>query len=191
MSQYNPSVGHAIGVLILGIILGVIGVFWASSVFTVAWIVCIVIVAVILIMLAWKSAENFWWIVGGAAEKLDKMQADRFECLGISLPKIRVKWTGSRAIQYYDDTDVPLVYFVRFMHGSDKKQVFPVRNCRNDWLPEWSWEQIRKNLEVHGFVIKDSAAGSHSWLWRNDTAYEKCWKHFEEFLHTRTLQELE
>ena len=193
--DYEPKVGHVAGFLFFGVILGALGGALAkypkvSGVLVGSWIACLVIVGVFLITFIWKPVEQFWWTVGTAADKLEKMSSERFEVLGMSLPKIRVRWTGSHAVQYYDDTDVPLVYFQRFMKGADKTQIFPERNCREDWLPVWAWGQIKQNLEVRGWVIEESAAGNKSWRWRNDTAYEKCRKHFEEFLYDE-IPELE
>jgi len=185
-TEFHPTFRHVVLSMFINI---TVGVCWAYAptdrlviVFLLAWILTFVIVLAILLMMTWDRLQDFWRTVGESASKLDRMAPDRFAALGIAFPNVRLKWTGSKAELYYEDTNVPFRYFDRFLAGSDSRQVFPKRYCREGHLPEWAWDEILINLQERGYVVPDSAAGSHSWLWVNATAYERVMKHYRDFL---------
>lgn len=183
--SYNASIWHVVGMLLLGALFGTLSVGFpaAGVVFFTLFVVCVLACLAILVVMIWEQSESHLATLGKSAVSINEMAPDRFIALGISLPKVRATWTGSEAILYFDDTDVPMLYFKMFMDGSDKQQIFPERDCREGGMPLGFWKMIRLNLESRGLVIERSAAGSHSWLWRQDVSYKLVYNHYQKWFN--------
>jgi hypothetical protein len=101
------------------------------------------------------------------------LSPEKFDALGIEFPTLRIRWTGELR-KCFEDTDIPIRTFERFIRDSNNYQISPERNWSGG-TDRSAWGIIKNWLETHGHIFPDSAAGSHSWRWRGD-AYNRLWR---------------
>ena len=181
-----------IGILVLGAFLGVIGRLWSggSTVMYSFSTLCAVGVLVLYFRSLINGRGRYWELVSMAASKIADLDDHRFQVLGLTFPKVRVSWGGLRPSVMFDDTMATMDQFAVFLNGSDSRQVFPVRHWNGETkfrgrvvkLDPKSHAEILDNLIERGYVVKDSYAGSHSWLWEQIPTYRNLLNYWREWV---------
>lgn len=187
----GPKFGYTFALLFFGAVFGAIGVLWqaARTVFFLGAVLCSVGLVVIWIDALVISRANYWQILGWAAKDISQLPDERFHVLGLMYPKIRVSVRDQRAVPFYDDTNATMEQFRIFINGSDAQQIYPERNCTAE-LPRSIWNEIRINLEDYGYILKESNAGSHSWLWTTPQTYNNIRSLYSKWIY-RPIQKIE
>lgn len=95
--------------------------------------------------------------------------------IGAWFPQYNLRWAG-KTITCWQDTIVPVEAFREFMHQSNAQYVAPER----DWKAKGAtyhryWNIIYSKLTELGLIVPESAAGSHSHLWRGK-GYNRAWE---------------
>lgn len=187
----GPKFAYTFALLFFGAIFGAIGVLWtaARTVFYFGAFLCAVGMVVIFLDAVISARAGYWQMIGWASRDIAQLPDERFQVLGLTFPKVRVRWGVARAVQYFDDTNATMKQFKVFMQGSDAAQIYPERNC-NAELPRSIWNEIRICLEDYGHIVRDSHAGSHSWLWTTPNTFANLRAFFGTYIdpHVRELE---
>ena len=69
----------------------------------------------------------------------------------------------------FENTQVSIELFRLFLQTSNDRYISPRRDWYTVEQPEWAWIEIEGWLEDHDKIVSDSAAGSHSWLWKGNS----------------------
>jgi hypothetical protein len=105
------------------------------------------------------------------ADTFGKLDDEARAAMAFLFPKIRYVMKRGEVRGMFEDTNVPIELFREFLQTSNKQYVSPRREWYGKDRPEWAWIEIFKWLEERDYVFPDSAAGSHSWLWKGN-AYD-------------------
>jgi hypothetical protein len=106
------------------------------------------------------------------AEVFNTLDEEARRALAFQFPSMRYHMKRGIVRPYFETTEVPMEMFRHFLQTSNDKYVSPRRDWYTANYPEWAWMEIMSWLEENDKVIPDSAAGSHSWLWKG-TAYQQ------------------
>ena len=121
-----------------------------------------------------------------AFEKLDD---EGRAAVAFMFPKIRYRMKRGIVREYFEDTSVPMETFKMFLRLSNSKYISPRRDWYTREKPEWAWLEIFEWLRENNFIIPDSAAGSHSWLWNGNS-----WNHLNAYwgagLHVPEMRDM-
>jgi hypothetical protein len=88
--------------------------------------------------------------------------------VAFEFPTMRYRMKRGVVREMFEDTNVPTEMFRLFLSTSDERYISPKRDWYTAEKPEWAWLEIQGWLEENGYVLKDSAAGNHSWLWKGN-----------------------
>lgn len=141
----------------------------------------------LILLLLWKesnirridSMSNFArWIV----ELDDEGRA----MLAWQFPYLRYRMHHGEVREYFEDTSVPMYLFKEFLVTSDRKFISPRRDWCTAEKPEWAWLEIKEYLQNEKLIIPDSAAGSHSWMWKGN-AYNHLTAYWGASLHLKDM----
>lgn len=173
MDLYTPKLSHAIQLVFIALALFLVGGTWATDdqFFAIQVTSGILLVFSVAIMFWLNNREQiaFYDALGRFSESIRQMDHDQWQALGIRVPALRVRWHG-RPVQMIEDTDITVEDLEAFMEDSTASQISPVRNWSNG-IERRRWERIKSWLESQNYIVKNSAAGSHSWLWRGQSYY--------------------
>lgn len=160
--NYIPRLWHAIILFLLGC-----AALWLSlSGWPLIAGIGLILMAAFVLILLWRDSMNeYYRTITAFGNMLAKLTPDQWSALGIAFPHIRIRWKG-KPIKFFEDTSATMEDWERFLDDSNWKQISPERNWKGADLRKW--EQIKGWLEEHNFIIRDSAAGQHSWLWRGN-----------------------
>lgn len=199
-NEYRASPLHSVGFLFLGVIFGSVGTLLerAGVWFYVAGGICFLISIAVGFWVFWEHDIRRWDAIGFAAEKISRMDDHRFQVLGLAFPSVRGKWSNNlKPVIKFDDCEyATMEHFAIFLNGSDSKQVFPVRYWSGEKefkgktvaLSGNAYYEILQNLVDNGFVRKESAAGSHSWLWVTPETYTNLKKYWGDWLYEKKYE---
>lgn len=168
---YNPRLSHAVFCLVFGAVLIATSGLWFSGVAAVSigaagFILCVYSIW-IMIWLRNRESIEFYDSVTRLAEQLTHLDVDQWNALGIRFPTLRIQYNGEPVLMV-ENSGVRLDDFERFMNDSNARYVSPERNW-SQGRKRRAWHQIMKWLEINQYIYPDSAAGSHSWLWRGNS----------------------
>lgn len=114
--------------------------------------------------------ENF-------ASTFGKLDDEARAAMAFAFPKLRYTMKRGQIREMFEDTNVPIEVFRLFLQTSNDRYISP----RRDWYtidkPEWAWMEIKDWLEERGYIVPDSAAGAHSWLWSGG-AYQRLYAYW-------------
>jgi len=113
----------------------------------------------------WQSKSDYNLSLARVAEQIRMMNPEQWNALGIRYPELRIKFHG-KPIQYLEDSDIRLECFQKFLDDSDEYQFAPERLYGDGTQLRNQWRMSRDWLIGKGFIIDNSAAGNHTWLWR-------------------------
>jgi hypothetical protein len=105
------------------------------------------------------------------ANAISKLDDEARAMMAFEFPSLRYRMKRGEVREYFEDTSVTIEMFKEFLRSSDSKHISPRRYWFRAERPEWAWLEIKGWLEDHELVVPDSAAGSHSWMWKGN-AYD-------------------
>jgi hypothetical protein len=174
MFPYTPRLHHAIITAILCLLClvvsgktkeGVSSAFnWGSLMFGVLFIIVVVLMFL-------EGLNRRVSVMTDFANAISKLDDEARAMMAFEFPSMRYRMKRGEVREYFEDTNVPIALFKEFLRTSDSKHISPRRYWYTTDRPEWAWLEIEGWLEDHDFVVPDSAAGSHSWMW-NGKAYD-------------------
>lgn len=173
MDYYNPRLSHAVMLVLAAFAIYLVGgILMTDEQFAAAKIASAAFVLFSILVMAWINNREriaFYDSMTRFSEAIRQMDNDQWQALGIRVPALRVRWHG-RPVQMIEDTDITVDDLEGFMEDSTASQISPVRNWSNG-IERRRWERIKSWLESQNYIVKNSAAGSHSWLWRGQSFY--------------------
>lgn len=110
--------------------------------------------------------------------------------MAFEFPHMRYRMKHGVVREFFDDTNVPMETFRLFLRLSNTKQISPRRDWCTKEKPEWAWMEIFDYLKENDFIIPDSAAGSHSWLW-NGNAWDHLKAYWGAGLHVPEMKNMQ
>lgn len=168
----EPKYSHVILTTLLGLGLILTGQAVPSSEMTmvlVAFGVGVSVFAVVIVVWIGKAeVRKTYETATNFAEKLAALDPDQYRALGIRFPMLRIEYRG-QPITTVEDSGVTLKHFRAFLDDSDFRQVSPERNWASREKPRSVWRKIMAWLQENDFIYPNSAAGSHSWLWKGES----------------------
>jgi hypothetical protein len=165
--EYQPKLFHVFISIIIGTIFFVASVswpfigIWLQIAGLLSWS-CIVLIYARLII---DTRKQMFYVQKEWLSELRQMDPEQWRALGlINIPFINITWEGETMLIW--EGTVSMKYFEHFMHTSNDSQTSPKGEWNTKKYPERVWTLIYNRLVQLGFVIPDSAAGNHSYLWR-------------------------
>lgn len=112
------------------------------------------------------------------AKEFGKLDDEARQALAMQFPRMRYHMKRGVVREMFEDTNVPVEMFRDFLTDSNERYISPKRNWQNTERPAWAWVEIQLWLQDNGYIIEDSAAGNHSWLWLGGSYQRMCayWK---------------
>jgi len=119
-------------------------------------------------------------------EKFSSLDDEAREAVAFQFPAIRYRMKHGQVREFFEDTNATAEHFRLFLQTSTEKQTSPLRNWSTTEQPAWAWNEIKSWLQARGYILEDSYAGNHSWLWRGNSyrhlmAYWKPGRKLENF----------
>jgi hypothetical protein len=108
------------------------------------------------------------------AEVFGKLDDEARAAMGFLFPKMRYVMKRGIVREEFEDTGLSIELFRVFLQTSNDKYISPRRDWYGKGRPESAWVTIFKWLEERDYVIPDTAAGSHSWLWKGNAYKHLC-----------------
>lgn len=174
MYYYVPKIHHAIitiAIVMLLIALGARAQGRLLIALNFGALLYLVMTIIILWMLVLKSYDEHWETLSEFAKVYNQLDDEARAALGFAFPTMAYRMKRGEVRGYFESTNVTIDQFRLFLQTSNDKQISPRRDWYTKDAPEWAWEEIKEWLEDKNYIIQDSAAGSHSWLW-NGEAYK-------------------
>lgn len=106
------------------------------------------------------------------ADVFSRLDDEARIALSFQFPYMRYHMKRGIVRPYFADTQVPVEMFRLFLQTSNSTYISPQRDWYTKEMPEWAWREIVAWLEENDKIIPESAAGSHSLLWRG-SAYQQ------------------
>lgn len=170
MERHQPAAWKAVLVALLGCL----GLFasasikdgralWAFYVFSGSmWLISIIE----MFCLVWEAVANYNLSIAEVARSMKGMTEQEREALGFFFPRMMMQIRAT-SIDFIFSGNATVEDLERFVNDSDQRQVSPERHWA-EGTERQHWQDILDWMISHGYVMEDSAAGSHSWLWVNN-----------------------
>jgi hypothetical protein len=174
MFYYTPRIWHAAGMLLLCVLMiALCGLRGARG-----WVLVALLFGAF--MFALMSAAVLWMLMLQAYDsRLEKMielakmytnmDDEARQAFAFQFPSMQYRMKRGQVRAFFEDTNVPIEMFKLFLQTSDKKYVSARRNWYGTDRPEWAWIAIMEWLKERDLIFPDSAAGSHSWMWKGNS----------------------
>lgn len=165
--SYAPKYHHAIVTIVLCVICMLLGARYQryASAFNIGALGLAILTATIIALIVLESLNERVRVMTYWMDAFAKLDDEGRAAVAFEFPSMRYKMKRGVVRGYFEDTNVPIDMFRLFLQTSNDRYISPLRDwCTKD-MPEWAHNEIRIWLEDHEKVIRDSAAGSHSWLW--------------------------
>lgn len=101
-------------------------------------------------------------------DSFGKLDDEARAAVAFEFPSMRYVMKGGRVREMFENTQATVEQFREFLASSNERQVSPRRDWCTREKPEWAWSEIMDHLMSKGYVLEDSYAGNHSWLWRGN-----------------------
>lgn len=175
MFGYTPKLYDAVAMVLL-LILCLIGGAWARGrillALNIGSIIFAVMTAIIMILIVLESLNRRVEVQTEWMQAFGKLDDEARAAVAYQFPTMRYRLKRGEVRQMFEDTNVTIDQFRLFLKSSNSKYISPERDWNSKDKPRWVWLEIRQWLEGNGYVVSDSAAGSHSWLW-SDGSYQR------------------
>jgi hypothetical protein len=125
--------------------------------------------AVVLALLVLEGLNARVRVMIDFANAISKLDDEARAMMAFEFPHMRYRMKRGEVRAMFEDTNVPIEMFRLFLQTSNDKYISPRRDWSTSDRPEWMWIEIFTWLEEHDRVYADSAAGSHSWLWKGNS----------------------
>jgi len=190
-----PRLWKALGMLVMGA--GALGIGRAIPITDIAfvfgffgWVVVVFGIAEAIACNISHYAElrtRHYMIQKEVIDSLAKADPDVRNAIGAWFPRYNFVYAG-QPITCWQDTIVPIDIFREFMKASNEQYTVPLR----DWKAQGAtyhryWVLIYEKLVELELVVKDTAAGSHSYMWRG-RGYSRSWEMW--MIHSMNLPEM-
>ena len=172
MYPYVPKILHAIMTAFACIILMLLGVRAGGryqTVLNIGALIFGIITCSVLYMLIVRELDNYNSTIARLAEAYGLLDDEGRAALSFQFPTLRYRMKRGELRATFEDTNVPIEMFRLFLSDSNQVQIAPERDWATAERPRWAWTEIKLWLEDNSYIISDSAAGSHSWLWRGNS----------------------
>lgn len=177
---FEPRFRHIAVSLLLGLALIAASLYYLSdALMFAALVVGLLFIVLSVFVVGWinnRERAVFYSSLTGFARELAALDPDQYGALGIRFPMLRLRWRG-KPVLTVEDSDVTLEHFEIFMQDSNFQQIAPERIWNTSVRPRPVWMKLRSWLEKNEYIYRESAAGSHSWLWRGN-AYHTLREHY-------------
>ena len=192
MLYYAPKLHHAAIVAVVMIVCIVLAGLTKGSVsraFTFGAIGFGVMSIVVLALLLMEGVNGMVRAQTDWMEKFALLDDEGRAAVAFMFPRIRYKMKHGVVREYWEDTNVSMETFRLFLHLSNSKYISPRRDWYTSDKPAWAWLEIFEWLRANNFIVPDSAAGSHSWLW-NGNAWEHLNAYWGAGLHVPEIKDM-
>jgi hypothetical protein len=143
---------------------------------------------VVVVLMALEGLNRRVEVMTEFAQAISRLDDEARAMMAFEFPHMRYRMKRGEVRPYFEDTQVPIEMFKLFLRTSDSKYISPRRYWYTSEQPEWAWVEIKGWLEDHELILPDSAAGSHSWMWRGNA-----WDHLKAYwgtgLHLRDMSD--
>lgn len=192
MIPYTPKLHHAfIAVVICAICIGLAGVTrgsWSTAFKVLAASLGFMMI-VILVLLIMEGINGMVRAQADWMKAFGNLDDEGRAAVAFMFPKIRYRMRRGIVREFFEDTNVPMETFRLFLHLSNSKYISPRREWFTQEKPQWAWLEIQEYLLANNFIVPDSAAGSHSWLW-NGNAWDHLNAYWGAGLHIREMKDM-
>lgn len=172
MMPYVPKLQHAIATAVLCIILIALCGKAQGRVLT-ALIVGALIFALMTVLLLWaialESINRRTEVITEWMKAFSLLDDEGKAAVAFQFPTIRYHMKRGEVREMFEDTEVPIELFRLFLQTSNSKYISPERDWSTTDRPRWVWEEIKGWLQDNDYILAESAAGSHSWLWKGES----------------------
>lgn len=150
-----------------------------------AWIFAI-ITAIVLGTIVLDSLNQRVAVMTEFIREFGKLDDEARAAVAFEFPSMRYVMRAGKVREMFEDTNVPMDTFIAFLQTSSERYTSAERDWNTKEKPRPAWLEIMAWLQSHGYVIEDSYAGNHSWMWRGNA-----YKHLTAYwLKGRKLQNL-
>lgn len=127
-----------------------------------------ILAAILMIIVFLEAIDHRVQVMTDFIHEFAKLDDEGRAAVAFEFPSMRYHMKKGVVREYFEDTNVPLEMFRLFLQTSNEKYISPERDWNSKEKPRWAWLEIKDNLVGQGYVIEDSYAGNHSWLWRGN-----------------------
>jgi len=193
MYQYSPRPGHAIVTALLCVVFIALG--WKAQgrvlmALNVGALLCAIVTAIVLWVLILEALNERVRVMVEFANAIGKLDEEARAMMAFEFPRMRYRMKAGEVREYFEDTNVPIELFRLFLQTSNNRYISPERDWNTTERPRWAWLEIKSYLEENKYILADSAAGSHSWLWSGES-YNHLFAYWMAGRNIRNLNGLE
>lgn len=192
MFSYTPKLHHALITAILcALCIGFAGTSrgsWSMA-FKVLGTALGFMTVVIMVLLLMEGVNSMVQAQTDWMKAFGNLDDEGRAAVAFMFPKIRYRMKRGEVREFFEDTNVPMETFRLFLHLSNSKYISPRRDWFTEEKPQWAWLEIQEYLQENGYIVPDSAAGSHSWLW-NGNAWNHLLAYWGAGLHVREMRDM-
>lgn len=114
----------------------------------------------------WDAKTRYNASIAAVAHEIKDMDPERYRALGIRIPELHIYASHEGPIEYLEDTEIRMDLARQFLRDSDEYQFAPERLYGEGTRMRRQWQLLKDWLIEQGYLINNSAAGNHTWLWR-------------------------
>lgn len=177
MYSYIPKLSHAIvtaAICILVIAMGARSQGRVLTALTIGAFIFAIMTAVILALLILEGLNRRVEVMTDFAQAISKLDDEARAMMAFEFPHMQYRMKRGQVRAYFEDTNVPIETFRLFLQTSNAKYISPRREWYTTDQPEWAWVEIYEWLADHNKIIRDSASGNTSHLWRGNSFQHLC-----------------
>lgn len=193
MYSYIPKLHHAMITALICIILIAMGGKAQGRTLlalNIGAFIFAVMTATVLWMLIVENQAHVIDSMSRFAEALFKLDDEGRAALAFQFPAMRYRMRRGQPRPFFEDTNITIDQFRLFLGSSNSKYISPERDWTTTEKPRAAWVELRDWLEVNEYIIPDSAAGSHSWLWSGGS-YDRLMAYWLAGRQLKNLNEME
>jgi hypothetical protein len=172
MFYYTPKLHHAIIAAILCILCLLLSSKTqgkAALAFNLGALMFGFLFIVVVVLLVLEGLNERVRVMIEFARAIAQLDDEARAMMAFEFPHMQYRMKHGEVRAYFEDTGVPIEMFRLFLQTSNDRYISPRRDWYTADQPEWAWLEIKDWLDAHDKIIPDSAAGSHSWLWKGNS----------------------
>jgi len=172
MFYYTPKLHHAMITAVICVVLIILGARAQGRVLmalSIGAFIFALMTALVMWMLVLQAYDARMEKMIELARLYSNMDTEARQAFSFQFPSMQYHMKHGEVRAYFEDTNVPIEMFRLFLQTSNDRYISPERDWGSKEMPRWAHEEIRLWLEGNDKIIRDSAAGSHSWLWKGNS----------------------
>jgi hypothetical protein len=172
MIPYVPKLQHATATAFICIVLIAVSARAQGRVLTALTVGALIFALMTALILWWIALENINRRVTVITEwmhEFNQLDDEGRAAVAFQFPTVRYRMSRGEVREMFEDTNVPIELFRLFLQTSNTKYVSPERDWSTAERPRRTWLEIMTWLQENNYILADSAAGSHSWLWNGNS----------------------